>query len=407
MAASVQNLSPLAFDFARALVLAQNRVGREDLADYTGASRATSARVLNSLHDSGWAIREGSGASSGGRRPILWSVAADAAYTACLVVGVRKISAALMDLQGGISHCQEGPLRLDAGAEGLLSDGTDLVRRVLKSSCLSQDQILGLGVKAPGSMDHRRGCLSKCAYFSDVEWWEGLPLPALLEEALGLPVVMETHARIVGEHWFGVHRNVANMLYVNVEMQGLGCGVLANGLVYHGVSGITGELGHMSIDLAGRPCRCGNRGCLETYVSGFEMVRQAEAWREAGNESLVFESLAEGEEPEIGHILEAAEQDDRVACAILEETGLYLGVGIANLINLFNPALVVLGGVLEGGGERLLEPVRRKVSLCALRRPLEDVEIVCAASGRDTELRSAGATVLQGVFGSPSFFGKA
>ncbi|MEW6355055.1 MAG: ROK family transcriptional regulator [Planctomycetota bacterium] len=395
-------LNPLQISLLRALRHAAP-LPPDTLASLLGITRPTCARLIQGMARKKWIRKAGLGDSTGGRRPVLWDIAPDAAHVGGLAIEVGRMTAAAADMSGQVAARNECDFDVDAGLDAFVSTAARLIEETISAAQIAPEQLIGVGVTAPGVVDRRAGSLVFCAHYRDVEWWRDVPLLARLRERIAAPFILDYHSNacLLGGHWFGAQRGAANMIYIPVETQGLGVGILINGEVYRGAGGSAGEFGHMTIEQNGRLCRCGGRGCLEAYVSGAEIVRKAQAIRKAGGQSSIFHGLAAGDEPTVRAVAEAAQSGDRIGRGIVEETGQALGVGIANLVNLLNPSLVVIGGDVARAGDVLLDAVRSVVRRRALEKSAGEVRFLCADSSPDDMLRGTIAMVLQETFGSP------
>ena len=204
----------------------------------------------------------------------------------------------------------------------------------------------------------------------------------------------------LAEHWCGLARKVENFIFVNVGV-GMGSGIFTNGQLYRGSRGTAGELGHTTIDENGPRCQCGNRGCLETLVCGPAIVRRARERLEEGVVSLV-NKMSGGDfakiTPEL--IAEAARKGDKLAFNIMEKTGQYLGTGIANAVNLFNPELVIIGAGISRAGDLFLDAVKRTVKARALHTASTSVDIKLSELGDTTAAQGTAILVLKSIFKS-------
>jgi len=377
----------------------------EEVAQALDLTRPTCARLVSGMASSGWIAPAGQARSQGGRPPVLWDVAPHAAYAAGLAVEVGRVTAAVADLAGTVVARAEGSFEPDAGAQAFAHTVVSLLGEVLAATQgqLRHHPLLGVGATAPGLLDRREGKLDFCAHYRDVPWWHGFPLVSTLCEATSAPIFFDRLSNVhsLGEHWFGQHRGVGDMFYITIAMQGVGAGVLVDGQIHRGAGGGAGEFGHMTIERNGRLCRCGNSGCLDAYVSGAEIVRKAQELRQAGSTSAIFAGLPDDAVPTVRKIVAAAVAGDRIARGLVEETGHVLGIGIANLVNLLNPALIVIGGALAGAGEVLLDAVSAVVHRRALEPQAAEAQIVCADSSSNDLIHGTIATVLHETFGSP------
>jgi len=231
--------------------------------------------------------------------------------------------------------------------------------------------------------------------------WHGFPLRVRLEEELGVTVYLDNDANLgaLGEWAHGAGQGVDNLAYIKVGT-GIGCGLLINGNIYRGQSGSAGEIGHITIDENGPPCRCGNYGCLESMAAGPVIAHRAQSAIRAGQKTI----LAQAESVEkitAMDVARAAFQGDPLSLQLFHETGRHVGVALAGLINLFNPKMVIIGGGVARAGDILLEPIRRSVQSHGLRIAVESCQIVQAQLGREATALGAVTLVLEKMFRSP------
>ncbi len=255
----------------------------------------------------------------------------------------------------------------------------------------SRDDVLGIGIGCPGPIDLEGGRVQHAFNLG----WGGFPLRDRLSEELGLPATLDNDANCAayGEWWRGAGRGASCLVGVTVGT-GIGGGVVLDGNVLHGVSGTAGEIGHATINFAGRRCKCGNYGCLEAYASGPNIAARAREGLEAGTESILAE-MVEGDLDRITAVTvyDALIRGDVYAREVMVETAKILGAGIANVINTLNPDMVVIVGGVTRAGDHLFAPLRAEVR----RRAFETAEAACAiVPGRLPE--TAGAVGAAGVF---------
>jgi glucokinase len=314
-----------------------------------------------------------------------------------LVVGIdlggTKISTALVDNAGRViaydyreTHASEGP-------EAVIGRMLDAARGVMTRAGVTPAQVAAVGIGAPGPLDIDAGVVVAPP---NLPGWDYVPLRQLVEDALGITTFLENdaNAAALGEHRFGAGRGTAHMIYVTVST-GIGGGLILDGKLYHGADGMAGEIGHVTIMPYGPHCGCGNRGCLEALASGTAIARQARESVVRGVPTLMAD-LAGGDAKRITAklVAEAASQGDVEAQEILAEAMNYLGIGMANLVDLFNPQLIVIGGGLTNIGEALFGPVRRAIDRRALRSLAQRVRVVPAALGDKVGVLGAAAVAL-------------
>jgi glucokinase len=271
------------------------------------------------------------------------------------------------------------------------------VEKVLAAGTAPREQIVAAGVGAPGPMNPKTGVVYEPP---NVKGWHDVPLGALLTERLGMRVFVENdaNAAAVAEWWVGAGRGVSDLIYVTVST-GIGGGIIIGDRLLHGVSGTAGEVGHMTIDVNGPPCPCrrGN-GHLEALATGPAIARMARAEVAAGKQSVLHEMAGGRPEAITATMVEDAARDgDAVASEVFIRAATYLGIGMANLLNIFNPERIVIGGGVSKAGEMLFGPVRRVARERAFERPGRDAEIVPAALGDDVGAVGAAAVAFQRI----------
>lgn len=310
-----------------------------------------------------------------------------------LIVGVdlggSKINTILANPKGDI---KARDLR-DTGA----GEGPDaVIRRIIESikQVMTGADIGGIGLGAAGVCNTSIGVIT---FSPNLPGWHNIPLRDIVQREFGLPTYMENDATLaaLGEHCFGVGMGIDNLIYVTVGT-GIGGGIIVGGQLYRGASGTAGEIGHMTICVNGPRCNCGNIGCWETFASGTALAREAVKRIEAGAQTTIL-SLANGDPKKVKGetVFLAAKQGDSLAMELISVTGYYLGVGLVNLVNIFNPQLIVIGGGLAQMGSLLLDPALKVVAEHAFRLPAEAVRIELSGLGTDAGALGAVALVLQ------------
>lgn len=317
-----------------------------------------------------------------------------AGYVLAVDIGGTKILTALVAASGTVQarHRAQTPAR---GVEPVLEAIAAGVRAVREASGVAAGDIMALAVGAPGPLDPRTGVVFEPP---NIEGWHTVPLADLLRERIRLPVIVENdaNAAAVGEWWVGAGSGVHDLVYITVST-GIGGGIIIGDRLVHGVSGTAGEVGHMTIDASGPPCPCGRgTGHLEVLASGLAIARMAREAVAAGKRTTVLD-LAGGDPEAIGAriVEEAARHGDAVAAEIFERAATYLGIGVASLLNVLNPARVIIGGGVSKAGELLFEPVRRVARERAFERPGRDAQIVPSALGDDVGVIGAAAVAFQ------------
>ena len=308
-------------------------------------------------------------------------------------LGGTKISTALVDSAGKIVTHDYRETPAAEGPQAVIGRMLDAARRVMAQAGVTRSQVAAVGIGSPGPLDIEAGVVMDTP---NLEGWDYVPLRQLIGDGLGITAFLENdaNAAALGEHRFGAGRGVAHMIYVTVST-GIGGGLILDGRLYHGANGIAGEIGHQTLVPDGPLCGCGNRGCLEALASGTAIARQARERVARGVPTLIAD-LAEGDPERITAklVAQAANQGDEEAQEILTRAMNYLGIGMANLVNLFNPQLIVIGGGLVNIGETLFGSVRRVIDRRPFRAAAQAVRVVPAELGDDVGVLGAAAVAL-------------
>lgn len=252
----------------------------------------------------------------------------------------------------------------------------EAIRTVISQHGGSEDDFAGVGIGSPGPLDRVSGTVINTPNLG----WRNFPLRDLVANAVGLPATLDNDANCAtyGEWWLGAGRNVENLVGLTLGT-GIGGGIVLNGEIFHGVSDAAGEIGHMSIDSTGRKCKCGNYGCLEAYASGPAIALRAVEGLESGIESLL-PALVDGKLEDItaATVYEAVILGDPFANEVMRETAKFLGAGVANIINILNPEMVVISGGVTRAGDHLFVPLRAEVRRRSFKVSQEACQIVPA-----------------------------
>ncbi|MBD2867907.1 ROK family protein [Paenibacillus arenilitoris] len=349
-------------------VLKHAPLSRAQISELTGLNKATVSSLVQDLIDSHLVLEIGPGESSGGRKPVMLLFNGTAGYAVGIDLGVNYIRGLLVDLEGNvIAELERGLKRQDA--EFALGQLMDCIERLIREAPGSPYGIVGIGVGVPGIVDDRGTIL-----FAPNLKWREVALQQLLEERFGLPVTIdnEANAGAQGEQKYGAGRGIPNQIYVSVGI-GIGTGIVLKKELYKGASGFSGELGHLSIEYDGKPCSCGNRGCWELYASENALLERAAA---LGHDSLE-------------RLLAAAASGDEGVLALFRSIGDYLGAGIANIVNVFNPNVVIIGNRMSLAAEWLEPAIQAAVDRRALPYHRERVRVLFAELREQSAVRGA------------------
>ncbi|MDE0326639.1 MAG: ROK family protein [Candidatus Poribacteria bacterium] len=306
------------------------------------------------------------------------------AYVVGIDIGGTKLATVVADSTGHILGKVRKPTLAEKGPEYALGLLFDMVRETISLAGVEQASISAIGVSCGGPLDTKTGIVYSPP---NLPGWDALPLKAKLESEFQVPVTIENdaNASALAEYRFGGGRGYNAVLYMTMST-GIGGGIVLDGQIYHGANDSAGEVGHQILLPDGPLCGCGKRGCLEALCSGPAIARRAQAAirkQPVNKKASTMLSLTNGriENVKSEHVLEAARAGDTLALELVSETAYYMGWGIANLVNVLNPDIVLLGTIAIAAGDLLLDPIRETVSKFAMARPAAAVEIKPAQLG--------------------------
>lgn len=308
------------------------------------------------------------------------------AHVVGIDIGGTKLATVVADRTGHILGKVRKPTLAERGPEYALDLLFDMVRETVSLAGLEQGAISAIGVSCGGPLDTKTGIVYSPP---NLPGWDALPLKTKLESEFQVPVTIENdaNASALAEYRFGGGRGYKAVLYMTMST-GIGGGIVIDGHIYRGANDSAGEVGHQILLPDGPPCGCGKRGCLEALCSGPAIARRAQAAiqaqiTEAKTSATTLLNLAGGgiEDVKSEHVLTAARAGDALALQLINETAYYMGWGIANLVNILNPDIVLLGTIAIAAGDLLLNPIRKTVSEFAMPRPAAAVKIAPAELG--------------------------
>lgn len=347
---------------------------RQDLVRSTGLSQPAVSNVVADLIDEGLVAEAGAAESDGGRPSMLLRIAPRFAFVVGVDVGETRVRVELFDFAMTLLASIEYPLD-PARTEPDLVAGHVLagIDAVTGQAQVAPGDVLGVGVGVSGVVEQG----TEAVVHAQALGWDRVPLERLIGVGTDLPLHIDNGAKTLGqaEMWFGAGRGARHAVFALVG-SGVGASVVTNGATYRGASSSAGEWGHTTLVYGGRACRCGARGCLEAYVGAEAII---DRYREARRGRPV---PGEDEESQIAALVAAAESS-ATARRVLDDTAGYLGAGVANLINLFNPERVVLGGWAAMALGDLLPAVREAAGRQALRQPYGQASIELCRLGVD------------------------
>jgi glucokinase len=295
-------------------------------------------------------------------------------------IGGTKTIVALVSSAGKIVYRRYFLTLAEKGSLAVINQLSSAINRSIDLARLKRIQLTGIGIAIAGILDTRRGVVTTSP---NLPGWRNVPLRDIIAARSGLAtyLINDASAAALGEHRFGAGKGCENMLYLTVST-GIGGGIIIGGELYSGTDGSAGELGHMVIKADGPKCHCDNFGCLESLASGWAIAQEASIRIKRGDKTSITKLVNGGVDDITAEtVATAAKQGDRVARYIIAEAADYLGIGLANMVNIFNPELIVIGGGLSKMGSALLNPARKVIKQRAFKLPARSARVVKARLG--------------------------
>jgi predicted NBD/HSP70 family sugar kinase len=389
----------------RAMVLNLVRSGatlsRADIARATGLSRATVSAIVERLMLERLVTEEGPRVTrSVGRRPLRLAFNAGARLTIGIAVDIRRVSVALVDLNGQVSTVYKEAILPGASPAEVMDEAARLARRA--SADATPGSIIGAGVAVPGTVEWPGGVNA----FSPNFGWRDVPVKAMIEERLGCCVQVDNEVRVaaLAEHRLGSARGARHVVFLDAGF-GLGGALLIDGALYRGRHGAAGEIGHNTIDLDGPPCSCGKRGCLEVFASTNGLVARALAAICDGKQSSLAGRSADG--LSFDTLVEEAARGDQLASSLLEDAAVRLGLAVADAINNWDPDLVVVSGPVALQPAHLFDAILAAKQRFLLDPSHAQVPVVRASAGVHAKIVGAALLVIAPYLAAPISTGPA
>ena len=333
----------------------QGLISRVEIAKLTGLTPPTVTNITTKLLEWGLILEDSIGESSGGRRPLLLKVNPSIAQVIIIHIRSEKMIGYLVDPEFRVQYTDNKKIKGLKKEEVLEL----MLNMIINCQQAATAPVPAVGVVVRGPVRIREGI----SVFAPNIGWKNVPLKTIIEEKLGLTAFVENDAKalINGEYYYGSLKDADSMILLKVS-HGIGAGIMFNGRLYRGVNGSAGEVGHTTIDISGPVCSCGNYGCMEALASENALVDMVVKSIKEGQTSLVYD-LVNGELSRVipKTIYKAAEAGDELAIRMLGQVARYLGIGIANLVNIFNPKIVVIGGGIVKARQYIEDIVRQTV----------------------------------------------
>ena len=303
-------------------------------------------------------------------------------------LGGTNMRVGMVTSDGRMVHRLILPTRVTLGLDKVVERIIKAIQEVINQTIVPGNQIKGIGIGSPGTINIQSGIIISSPNFPK---WKQVPLKHMIEEKLSIPTFMDNDANAFafGEKWVGAGKEVKSLVCLTLGT-GVGGGIILNGRIWHGADGMAAEIGHMTVLPDGLKCNCGNYGCLESYASASSIVRRVCNAIQSGKLTMVLD-YAKGNLENITSdlVYQAALKGDELAIHIMNETATFLGIGIANLINLLNPEMIVVGGGLTNAWDIIYPVTLKEVQKRALSEMAKRVKIVRASLGDNSGIIGA------------------
>lgn len=377
-----ENITGVAYkniNLKKTVITYLSNVGNATIADLCKELNLSIPKVTNLLNDlmqDGMVQDNGKIYTGGGRKPNLYGLIPDSVLFIGVDVKMNHINIGLLDLNKNIIKISEKlPYKLDNNKESL-EDLCNLINQFINEAPVLKEKILGIGINLSGRINRNSGHSYSFFYFEEE------PLTKIIESKVGIRVFLENDSRAMayGEFSSGIVKEEKNVLFLNLDY-GIGLGILIEGQLYYGKSGYSGEFGHIPIFDNEIICHCGKKGCLETEASGWALTTMFKDKLKEGSSSTVSFNNDNYDDIKMDDIIYAANHDDVLAIELIGQIGGKIGRGIALLINIFNPQLVIVGGTLAATEEYIRLPIKSAINKYSLNLVNNDTQLKMSKLG--------------------------
>ena len=386
---------PLVQNEAQAAIMAYAHaearpVSRARFTEVLGSSRGKASAEVARLTEAGLLAEEGLAESEGGRRSSLLGIPRSAGLIAAVDIGATSVDVALTTLGSELLAHKAEPADVRLGPRLVLGRIKEMVTELLEEQEARREEVLAVGVGVPGPVEQATGLLTVPPIMPG---WDRYPIREVLLREYAAPVFVDNdvNVMVLGEHWGGVGKGMADMIFVKVGT-GIGSGIIIGDRLHRGPQGCAGDLGHVMVDPNGPTCTCGNRGCLESMAAAPAMVAEAERCARRGDSEIMAAVLKKRGELTTVDIGEAARRGDRCALDVIRTSGRLVGQTLASLVSVLNPSLIVIGGGVSHIGNTLLAEIRSAVYQRSL--PLATRNMPVVMSELDERAGVVGASVM-------------
>lgn len=369
------------------------QVTKREIQEKTGLSWGAVSNIVGELLNKNVISETPSTDPIIGRTPLKYDIRSDNNLIIGVDINIEGLTAVLIDLKCRVlREIRAVVTRNDR--ESVLAQVKKMIHGLIKESKVDKERIIGIGIAMQGAVDAEKGISIFSPYF---DGWENVPVSEILEQEFHIPVCVEhdPNCMALTEKWLGSTKDVNNFLFIRLSM-GIGMSIIMNGEIYKGVDGSASEFGHITMNPGGARCTCGNYGCLEVYSSGRSLLRQVGEGIKLGRAPLAAELAKQDAKLDLGVAIAAAKQGDVFVRGLFDDAAVYLGIGISNLINIFNPDMIIIGGELAKYEDLYLDRVREIAGQKAWKN--FRVNIVTSKFGSNSAAIGAAAVFIQKVF---------
>lgn len=356
-------------------------LSRTSIAKKARLNKATVSTLVHELLEIDIIKEIGIGKSTGGRRPILIMINDDSGCIIGVDLQPGHLSILLTNLSNRVIWHKKTPIKINDSTEYIFSQMEDLINKAIENSPETSLGILGVGIGVPGIVDYRKSELLIAPNLN----WHNLNLKSYFEDKINLPIFIDNEANVaaLAEQLYGNHINSNSLIYISAGT-GIGVGLILNGALYRGSKGYSGEFGHMSIERFGLKCPCGNQGCWEMYASEKSFMREIKKDNKYNDKSFS------------DYMSEDSLKSHEVI-GQLNEVGINLGIGISNIINSFNPEVIIIGNTLAQAGNLILNPIIETVESRLINYINHEVDIKLSTLGEESRALGAASMVLSNL----------
>ncbi|WP_373890005.1 ROK family protein [Neobacillus cucumis] len=357
-------------------IVSNSPISRASLSEKTGLNKSTVSSQISTLIEKNLIFEIGQGQSSGGRKPVMLVFNKNAGFSIGIDVGVDDLNGILSDLKGNI--VLEDHQQLDnPDVETIKDQLCSMIKSFIRQMPDSPYGLIGIGLGVPGLVNNEH----QITLAPNLNWYKDIDLKKVLEQEFQVPVFIENEANAGahGEKEFGAAKNYQNLVFVSVGT-GIGTGIIINKELYRGDIGFAGEMGHLTIDLNGPKCRCGNRGCWELYAS---------------EKALLNSQLSQLPKRSKQEIINLANQNDPEILSALQNFGYYLGIGLVNVLNTFNPQAVVVRNDIIEALPIVLNSLRNSISSRIIDQLGSSYELLLSSLGKNATAMGASSLVIE------------